>query len=80
MPIGSPSPFGDRFVPLGMKEKVKLKDFLINESVPFFDRDDVPLLCDQEKIIWVVGIRLSDEVRLTEGTKRVLIMRMERMQ
>jgi len=71
---------GDRFVPLGMKEKVKLKDFLINESVPFFDRDDVPLLCDQEKIIWVVGIRLSDEVRLTEGTKRVLIMRMERMQ
>jgi len=70
---------GDRFVPLGMKERVKLKDFLINESVPFFDRDNIPLLCDQERIIWVVGIRLSGEVKLTEGTKRVLIMRMEQL-
>jgi len=69
---------GDRFVPLGMDERVRLKDFLINESVPFFDRDDLPLLCDRERIIWVVGLRLSDEVKLTERTKRVLVMRMER--
>jgi len=70
---------GDRFVPLGMKEEVKLKDFLINESVPFFDRDDTPLLCDRERIIWVVGVRISDEVKLTDRTERALIMRMERM-
>ena len=61
-----------------MDERVRLKDFLINESVPFFDRDDLPLLCDRERIIWVVGLRLSDEVKLTERTKRVLVMRMER--
>ena len=69
---------GDRFVPLGMKKEVKLKDFLINESIPFFDRDDLPLLCDQERIIWVVGVRISDEVRLTDRTERILVMRVER--
>lgn len=68
---------GDRFTPLGMEQPVKLKDFLINERVPFFDRDDVPLLCDGERILWVVGVRLSNEVRMTETTKRLLVMRME---
>lgn len=68
---------GDRFTPLGMSQPVKLKDFLINARVPFFSRDDVPLLCDQEKIIWVVGVRLSNDVRITSDTKRLLVMRME---
>jgi tRNA(Ile)-lysidine synthase len=68
---------GDRFTPLGMDRPIKLKDFLINERVPFFTRDDVPLLCDREKILWVVGVRLSNEIRLAEATRRLLIMRME---
>jgi len=68
---------GDRFTPLGMSQPVKLKDFLINARIPFFSRDKVPLLCDQEKIIWVVGVRLSEDVRMTPDTKRILEMRLE---
>jgi len=68
---------GDRFVPFGLGKRVKLKDFLINERVPYFNRDRVPLLCDREKIVWVVGVRLSDEVRITDTTRRVLSMRAE---
>jgi len=66
---------GDRFTPLGLGTNVKLKDLLINERVPYYDRDRVPLLCDREKIVWVVGVRLSDEVRITDATRRVLTMR-----
>ncbi len=66
---------GDRFAPLGLGTNVKLKDLLINERVPYYDRDRVPLLCDREKIVWVVGVRLSDEVRITDATRRVLTMR-----
>ena len=66
---------GDRFAPLGFGKSMKLKDFLINEGVPYFDRDRVPLLCDQEKVVWVVGVRLSDEVRITDATRSVLSMR-----
>ena len=70
---------GDRFAPLGLGGEKKLKDFYIDERVPFYDRDRVPLLCDQQKIIWIVGLRLSDAVRVTSATKKVLIMRKERL-
>jgi tRNA(Ile)-lysidine synthase len=68
---------GDRFAPLGLGGEKKLKDFYIDERVPFYDRDRIPLLCDRQKIIWIVGLRLSDAVRVTSETKRVLIMRKE---
>ncbi len=65
---------GDRFVPFGLGKRVKLKDFLIDERVPYFDRGRLPLLCDREKIVWVVGVRLSNEVRITGATQRYLSM------
>ncbi len=65
---------GDRFTPLGLDSPIKLKDFLINEQVPYYDRDRLPLLCDRDKIVWAVGVRLSNEVRITEGTRRYLTM------
>jgi len=68
---------GDRFTPLGLGKVMKLKDFLINERIPHDERDRLPLLCDQEKVIWVVGVRLSDEVRLAADTRRVLTMHAE---
>ena len=68
---------GDRFTPLGLGQEIKLKDFLMNEHTPHFDRDSIPLLCDSRSIIWVVGIRLSDTVKLSSQTQRVLVMRMK---
>ena len=68
---------GDRFTPLGMDRPVRLKDFLMNERVPYFERDDVPLLCDRDKILWIAGVRLSNEIRVTEETNRLLVMRWE---
>ncbi len=71
---------GDRFTPLGMKTSVKVKDFLINEHVPYYDRRNLALLCDQEKLIWIVGVRLSDNVRVTHETRRYLSIRGREMQ
>jgi tRNA(Ile)-lysidine synthase len=68
---------GDRFQPLGMNCEKKLKSFLIDEHIPVDERDRLPLLCDQERIIWVVGKRLSDAVRVTPTTKRLLVMQTE---
>jgi len=66
---------GDRFSPLGMSGTKKLKDFLIDSHVPFYDRDKIALLCDKEGIILVVGMRLSNTVRVDVETRRVLIIR-----
>ena len=71
---------GDRFRPLGMGQEKRLKDFLIDDRVPFYDRSALPLLCDQSQIVWVIGVRLSDAVRVTEQTKRVLVMQSETLE
>lgn len=71
---------GDRFRPLGMGQEKRLKDFLIDDRVPFYDRSALPLLCDQSQIVWVVGVRLSDAVRITEQTERVLVMQSETLE
>jgi tRNA(Ile)-lysidine synthase len=69
---------GDRFAPLGMAEEMKLKDFFIRQHVPWAERDSIPLLCDQEKVVWVVGMRLSHRVRTSASTRKVLRMRVEK--
>lgn len=70
---------GDRFRPLGMSREKRLKDFLIDERIPFYERDALPLLCDRERIIWIVGGRLSDTVRLTQKTRRALVMHVKEL-
>lgn len=68
---------GDRFSPLGLAADKRLKDFLIDEKVPYYERETLPLLCDCERIVWVVGVRLSEAVRVTPQTRQVLVMRKE---
>jgi tRNA(Ile)-lysidine synthase len=63
---------GDRFHPLGIQGTQKLKEFFIDHKVPRFERSKVPLLISGETIAWVVGHRISEKVKVTETTKRVL--------
>jgi tRNA(Ile)-lysidine synthase len=63
---------GDRFRPLGMPGSKKLKDCLIDWKVPMVQRKRVPLVVSGETIVWVVGYRISHEVRVTPETRRVM--------
>lgn len=63
---------GDRFRPLGMKQDKKLQDLFVDEKVPRELRNSVPLVVSGKKIILVCGLRLSDGVKITSGTKRIL--------
>ena len=65
---------GDAFIPLGMKGHKKLKAFFIDEKVPSSKRDSVLLVCDDEKIIWVQDLRMSETCKITENTKNMMIM------
>ncbi len=69
---------GDSFVPYGMVGEKKLKDFFIDEKVPKFDRDRIPLITDGENIIWVGGHRISNNYRLSNESKGILMIKMER--
>lgn len=63
---------GDRFHPSGMEGSKKLKDFFIDCKVERQERDTVPLLCDQRRILWIGGYRQSEFGRVSEKTKKFL--------
>jgi tRNA(Ile)-lysidine synthase len=63
---------GDRFRPLGGGGSQKLKDYFINNKVARWERDRVPLMASGPRILWVPGMRLSEEVKLEANTKRIL--------
>lgn len=65
---------GDKFMPLGMSGQKKIKDFFIDEKIPFIEREKIMLVCDDEKIIWVENTRISEQCKITEETKNVMIM------
>ena len=66
---------GDRFVPLGMKGSKKLKSFFIDEKVPQNERKLVPILTSQDDdIIWVYEKRIAENYRVTDKTRRVLLV------
>ncbi|MTI71258.1 MAG: tRNA lysidine(34) synthetase TilS [Firmicutes bacterium] len=69
---------GDRFTPLGMKGSKKLKDFFIDEKIPRDKRDSIPLICDDNNIIWIVGFRISELYKVTEATKRFLKIKIDK--
>lgn len=63
---------GDYFYPLGMKGKKLLSDFFIDEKINEFDKKQIPLLCNNNQIIWVVGYRLDERYKVTEATEKIL--------
>ncbi len=63
---------GDRFYPLGIGQSKKLGEFMIDARIPRAWRDRVPVVCSPEQILWVVGWRIDDRVKVTDDTKKVL--------
>ena len=68
---------GDRFVPLGMDRKVKVKDYFISRKIPLERRRRIPILLAGRDIIWVVGERMDDRYKLAEDTRRILKVTIE---
>jgi tRNA(Ile)-lysidine synthase len=63
---------GDRFQPLGMSQTKKLNEFMIDRKIPRLWRQRIPVVCSPEQIIWVVGARIDNRVKVTDDTRQVL--------
>ena len=71
---------GERFQPLGMSgASVKLQDFFVNVKLPKRARKKWPLVCVDDEIAWVAGLRLAHPFRVTEKTKRALHLQIKRL-
>jgi len=65
---------GDRFQPLGLKQRKKLQDFLVDARVLRRLRNLIPLLEVDQEIAWVGGQRVSDRCKVTPDTHTTLVV------
>ena len=63
---------GDWFIPLGMKGRKKLSDFLIDLKIPVYEKRKILVLESEGKIVWVCGFRLDDRFKITDSTQKIL--------
>ncbi len=66
---------GEKIVPLGMKGRKKIRDILKENKVPKDLRDVFPVVSQMNgKIVWVIGMAMPDGLKLTNFTKKVLVL------
>ena len=65
---------GDVFQPLGMKNKKKISDFLINEKIDSFSKKTQSVLTVDGEIAWVCGLRISEWAKITKHTKQKALL------
>jgi tRNA(Ile)-lysidine synthase len=68
---------GDRFQPLGMSMPKKLYEFMVDAKIPCSWRGRIPIVCSPQQIIWVVGWRIDDRVKITPTSRGKEILRLE---
>jgi len=54
---------GDRFIPLGMNSRKKLKNLFIDRKIPPAARSRIPLLICGGEIVWVCGLQVAEKTR-----------------
>ena len=69
---------GDRFQPLGMSQPKKLGEFMIDAKIPSAWRQRIPIVYTPQHILWVVGWRIDERVKVTQNTKQVLCLEFRR--
>jgi len=63
---------GDKFKPLGMKKEKNVSDFLTDLKIPAAVKKEQLVMINRNQIIWIVGLRISDDVKITSETKKVI--------
>lgn len=64
----------ETFIPFGRRNPVKVGEFLSKEGVGACRRSSVPVVADENGILWVVGYRPSAMASLNEESHRALVI------
>ncbi len=70
----------DRMKPLGMKRYKRLQDIFIDDKVKLNKRAKIPIIVDaKSRIVWVCGIRMSEDFKMDPQTKKCLRLSLIRL-
>ncbi len=53
----------------------KLSDCMINAKIPAAKRDQIPILASKSRVLWIAGMRMAEDCKVTENTRLVLEVR-----
>src|SRR5574344_236172 len=65
---------GDAFIPFGMKGRKLLSDYMTDRKFNLLQKDEQMLVCNDKDIVWVVGERIDNRYRVSNETKRILLI------
>lgn len=67
---------GDVFYPLGMNNPKKVSDFLIDEKISYIQKQEQLVLLNKNQIVWLVGLRIDDRMKVKPNTKNYIELKL----
>ena len=68
---------GDKMIPLGLNSYKKVSDILTDSKIAHSIREKVLVLEDDNEIIWLVGVALSDKYKINVNTKIIVKLKVK---
>ncbi len=65
---------GDRIRPFGMTGSKLVSDLLTDAKMSVVEKQKQFVVCDGQTVVWVVGVRSSDDYRIDDRTEHVLVL------
>lgn len=69
---------GDSLRPLGLDGTVKLSDLFVNSHIPRLARARWPVVVAGQLVVWVAGLRMAHDPRLTSESRTALVLQLHR--
>jgi tRNA(Ile)-lysidine synthase len=66
---------GDRYQPLGAPGQKKLKEIMRAKGIPLSERERRPVFLSGEKIVWILGLPVSEMFRVEQGTSDIFAIK-----
>lgn len=63
---------GDYFISDVLGHRKKLKQYFIDEKIPATEREQMWLLAQEQTVLWLVGGRMSEHIKVTQDTKTIV--------
>jgi tRNA(Ile)-lysidine synthase len=65
---------GDRYRPLGSPGRKKLKEIMRAKGIPVGERDRRPVFLSRGNIVWVLGLPVAEDFKISPATKAIVVI------